>query len=86
MQFFQTTTAHCEADALAHIRRDNFDAESIELVAEQDMEFGSLTMYRFEVLMPERRVWEVTPYDETPMSYATAMPVRSKTAAGWATA
>ena len=74
MQFFQTTTAHCELDALAHIRRDNFDAESIKLVSKQDMEFASLTMYRFEVLMPERQwAWELgTPYDETPMSYFTA--------------
>ena len=86
MQFFQTTTAHCEADALAHVQRDNPNADFITMISEGAMEFGNLTTYRFEVEMPERRVWEVTPYDETPMSYATAMPVRSKTAEGWATA
>ena len=90
MGFFQATTAHCEADALAHIKRDNPNAESIELESEGMMEFGNLTVYRFEVTMPERRVWEVTPYAETPMFYATegrfntVVTVRNKTAAGWA--
>ncbi len=86
MGFFQSTTAHCEADALAHVQRDNPTADFITKIAEQDMEFGRLTMYRFEVELPPLRVmppWE----DDTPMFFATPKPiepVRSKTAAGWA--
>ena len=87
MRFFQSTTAHCEADALAHVQRDNPNADFITLESEGMMEFGNLTAYRFEVEMPER---EVIPYDETPMFYATegrfntVVTVRNKTAAGWA--
>ena len=84
MGFFQSTTAHCEADALAHVQRDNPTAEFVTLIAESAMEFGNLTMYRFEVELPPRRVIEVTPYDDTPMFFATPSPVRMKTAAGWA--
>ena len=82
--FFQATTAHCEDDAFAHVWRDNPTAESIDLIAESAMEFGNLTMFRYEVTLPPRRLVEVTPYDDTPMFFATPMPVRSKTAAGWA--
>ncbi len=50
MTFFQGTTAHCEQDALAYIRRDNVYAESIELVSRQYM--GARTLFRFKVTTP----------------------------------
>ncbi len=81
--FFQSTTAHCAEDALAHVQRDNPTAEFITMIAEQDMEFGRLTMYRFEVELaplPVRPPWE----DDTPMFFASPAPFRHKTAAGWA--
>ena len=56
--FFQSTTAHCEADALAHVSRDNLHAESITLLDAYDMGFGRLTMFRFEVTLPPRRIIE----------------------------
>ena len=80
--FYQSTTAHCEADALAHIKRDNPTAESIERVTVEAMGFGNLTLYRFEVTLPERRIFEVE--DDTPMFFAKPIIVRSKTATGWA--
>ena len=86
--FFQSTTAHCEADALAHIKRDNPHAPSITLVGEHAMGFGNITQYRFEVEMVPAR--PVTPWeDDTPMFFSTPThfltvpPVRSKTAHGW---
>jgi hypothetical protein len=54
MGFFQSTTAHCEADALAHVERDNPNAESVVLINEHEMGFGRLTMFRFEVTLTPR--------------------------------
>jgi hypothetical protein len=60
MAFLQSTTAHCEADALAHVQRDNPHAKTVEPIGKFDMGFGDLTMYRFEVTLPERPVvWYV---------------------------
>lgn len=91
MGFFQSTTAHCEADALAHVQRDNPTADFITMIAEQKMEFGRLTMFRFEVELPPARKPVFDEYgffaDDTPMFFATPKPiepVRAKSAAGWA--
>jgi hypothetical protein len=51
MGFFQSTTAHCEADALAHVERDNPNAESVVMIDEHEMGFGRLTMFKFEVTL-----------------------------------
>jgi hypothetical protein len=51
--FYQSQSAHCVLDALDAVRRDNPHAERIQAKDNFDID-DNLTMFRFEVTMPER--------------------------------
>ena len=86
--FIQSTTAHCVEDALAHVKRDNPNAASVEVLDDFDMGFGNLTMFRFEVTLAPTARQQASEYeawmDDTPMFFAHTAPVRVKSSAGWA--